>query len=427
MSNLLKSKFATKPLAYDYAEGSWIYGIDGGKYLDASSGAININIGHQCKGVHERIHKQLNRSSYAHLGSLINEESESLATKLCLISDEYFKKVMISTTGTSANELAIALARLYHRSLGGVERTEIISSWTSYHGSSAFTLALSGHRRRRPPLSYSVGTRPTFGYPYKDFHNMSDNEHICSEKCADDIAIDIERIGINEVAAVIIEPILGATGGAMIPPVGFLKRLKENCERQGVLLIYDEVMVGLGRAGLPFAFNNFHEAEPDMCIVSKGLGAGYTTISAVLINEKVSTCLDNSSFPLPLSGTMAGNPLSASIALAVLEELESIGAFEDSLRGEEFGNQLRSLSRFKCVEEIRGIGFFYGLELSNGLLNDFLSVAKKNNLILYPFNGFKREGGNGVLIAPPLNSNSNELNFLINRLDKVLQQFSRME
>ncbi len=172
----------------------------------------------------------------------------------------------------------------------------------------------------------------------------------------------------QNVAAVILEPVNGTTGGAFVPPDGYLERVAEICRERGVVLVHDEVLTGLLRAGKPLASNHWDRATADICILSKGLGAGYTSVAAVLVSPELAPLLKaDDADPLPAMGTMAATPLQSAICLGVLDELESINRESFDEHAALLGRQLAGFTEFAGVKDVRGIGFLYGLELEHGL------------------------------------------------------------
>jgi taurine--2-oxoglutarate transaminase len=202
----------------------------------------------------------------------------------------------------------------------------------------------------------------------------------------------------------------------MIPPAGYLRRVREICAARDVLLIHDEILTGLGRAGWPLAADAFRGARADITVLSKGLAAGYAAISAVVLAPHVAEAIRT--LPLPIAGTMAGAPIAATAALAVQKVLDEIGVFDRTLeRGSDFGRRLRKLERMSAVRAVRGMGYFYGVELREGVLARFLALGRAQGLIMYPFNGFRPNGkGEGVIVAPPLTASPTELRWLLDRL-----------
>jgi adenosylmethionine-8-amino-7-oxononanoate aminotransferase len=260
---------------------------------------------------------------------------------------------------------------------------------------------------------------PSFDPPFGGYHRHGQNQDPCDASCADEVAHVIDRYGAENVAAVLIEPINGATGGGFVPPPGYLARLREVCHAREVLIIHDEVMVGLGRAGTPLAADLFPGSEPDLSVVSKGLGAGYATLSAVLIHGDVGAWFGQGTSVLPLESTMTGTPLSAAVGLAVLGVLRDLDLQEDA---EWFRTAVDSaLGGLDRVQDIRGAGYFFGIELSAGALVPVLQAARAEGVVLYPFGPRDADGsGNGFFVAPPLTSTRDELDLMLASLSKAV-------
>ena len=416
---LLGSPFPIEPLRLARGHGSWLWDHEGTRYFDGSSGSICVNIGHAHPHVVDAITRQASLAAFAPAGTWKPELLEELARRVARTAGRADDAVMFSTTGSAANELAIRLARQIHVGRGEPRRAAILTASLGFHGCTALTLGLSGHPRRRPSASEALGLAPSFAPPYPG-HHIRDGSHRCSAACAEEVGIAIDRLGADDVAAVIFEPVNGASGGGCTPPPGYLGALVEECHRRGVLVVFDEVMVGLGRTGHRMAADAF-DAHADLTSVSKGLGAGYTTIAAVLVSPEHLEALEASNRPLPLESTMTGAPLSAATALAVLDVLDELGVASLVTRGAAFEQLVRS--SFGCsstVSDIRGIGFFLALELAPRTLQDVLVRLRAAGVIVYPFMQDLEGEHAGFFIAPPLTSTDAELTELVDRLRHAL-------
>lgn len=424
---LFATRLPLPPLAYRAARGSWISGTDGRRYLDGSSGLVNVNIGHAHPHVVAEVSDQLSTSTFASPGMWAPELQQTYAERLTAAVGRPDDGVFISCTGTAANEMAIGLARAIHRARHDDNRHKILTGSLSYHGNSAMMMALSGHQRRRPHPDDSFGLAPSFASPYAGHHH--DCPHgACREDCADDVGRAIDAAGADLVAAVLVEPVNGTTGGGYAPPSGYLRRLRSNCESRGVLVIHDEVLTGLGRTGLPLAADASEGGQADITVLSKGLGAGYVPISAVLVAGDLVAALRESGVPTPMMGTMSATPLQARAGLAVLDVLDEMGALTPAVRrGDQLSRAVHHATADSTVVlETRGQGYFLGIELAQGHQHAVLAAARSRGLLLYPFNGFRPGGtGEGVIIAPPLNVSDAEVEFLADALRSGLADAAR--
>ncbi|MEU2013819.1 aspartate aminotransferase family protein [Nocardia sp. NPDC019302] len=409
---LLAPTRPTDPISVEHCSGAWIYKQDGSRYLDGSSGLVCVNIGHANPRVIEAMRAQAATVSFAAPAAQWPARQLELVERLTRLVGRPQDSVALASSGTSAVEMAIALARNIARAQNGPRRSHILTANLGYHGNSALTLGLSGHRRRRPRGEDGFGLAPAFPAPYPPSHGGCR----CDAMCAEEVAAAIDKLGAENVAAVLIEPINGTTGGAFVPPEGYLRRLSDICRERGVLVIHDEVLTGLGRTGLPLASDRWVGAAPDICVLSKGLGAGYVSAGAVLVApEKAEYLGGAASDPIPMMGTMTATPLQAAVCLAVLDELEAIGVFETKIRGDFIAHELSSASAgFDMIRDIRGAGFFYGVELRDGTLWQTIAEIERRGVLLYPFSGYRPDGGGeGLIVAPPLNVTESELQHLI--------------
>lgn len=413
-SQLLAARLQIPPMSYTHARGSWIYAADGQRYLDACSGIVNVNIGHAHPAVVAAMSDQAGLCTYASPGTFAPTQMQQLAAATARAVHRPDDRVMFTPTGTSATESAIALARLAQRARGETGRHKVLTASLGYHGNSAFVLALSGHRSRRPHEDDSFGIRPAFDPPYPGQH-LDCPFPTCRVKCVRSVREAILAAGPETVAAVLMEPVNGTTGGGYVPPAGYLLALRELCDEYGVLVIHDEVLTGLGRTGLPLASHHTPGSAADIVTLSKGLGGGYLPLAATMIAPDLAEAILSGKRWLPLMGTMSATPLQGRVGLAILSVLDEIGALDrDQVRGAAVGRLVAEAARdLPVVTNVRGIGYFYGLELAPGTLGDVMRITRSNGLLLYPFVGWHPDGsGEGLLVAPPLNATDADLDFL---------------
>lgn len=424
--HLLAARQAVPPLAYSHASGSWVYASDGRRYLDASSGLVCVNIGHAHPRIVRALTEQAALGSFASPGMLAPSLQETYARAVARAVQRPADMVALTCTGTSAVEMAVALARLAQRGRGGQRRHKVLTASLSYHGNSAYTLALSGHRRRRPHPDDGFGQAPAFDPPYPGLHRDC-RFSTCRADCAEAVQAAIDEAGVESVAAVLIEPVNGTTGGGYVPPPDYLAAVADICSRRGVLVIHDEVLTGLGRTGLPLAAHHAPGSDADLTVLSKGLGAGYLPMGAVLVRPELAEVILTGTRPAPMMGTMSATPLQAAVGLEVLSVLEEIGALDRQRpRGAELESTVRAAAaNLPVVREVRGVGWFFGIELEIGDVARALSVGRDNGLLLYPFNGFRPDGGGaGVIVAPPLTASPAEIEVLGIALRATLERLS---
>lgn len=201
--------------------------------------------------------------------------------------------------------------------------------------------------------------------------------------------------------------------------------MSEICRERGVLVIRDEVLTGLWRTGAPLASQHWDGCEPDLVVLSKGLGAGYTGVGAVLVSPELSPLLRHRDVdPLPAMGTMATHPLQAAACLGVLDELEGMDFAAFTARGERLDAPVRSLTGRAAVREVRGVGHLYGVEVAPGLLWALMEECERRGVFFYPFTGAGDPRSEGLVVAPPLNSSEDDLDFLTAALTDAVAALS---
>ncbi|SEE60348.1 aminotransferase class III-fold pyridoxal phosphate-dependent enzyme [Streptomyces sp. TLI_105] len=393
-------------------DGAWLLRADGSRIFDGSSGLLCVNVGQSSLKVFARIEEQYFRYSFGGAAVVQPRIQMELMDRLCHAVGRPQDSVALTTCGTLGVEVAVGLARNITRARDGKHRGDILTSTLSYHGNSALTLALAGNHARRPRAEDALGLGPSYPAPYPPTHDHAGRS--CDAACADEIAKAIDNRGTQNVAAVLIEPVNGTTGGAYVPPDGYLRRVSEICRERNVLVIHDEVLTGLWRTGTPLASHHWDGCEPDIVILSKGLGAGYTSVGAVLVAPEIAPLLTHKDAdPLPAMGTMAAHPLMAAACLGVLDELESMDHSAFTARAQRLGTAMKNLTGHGPVRDVRGLGFLYGIEVTPGLLWPVLKAAEERGVFLYPFTGAGHPKSEGFVVAPPLTATDEDVEALI--------------
>lgn len=426
------------------AEGAWIRDVAGNTYLDACSGAVAANLGHGVPEIKAAIAQQLDRVAFAHTSQFISEPALALADKLIKLAPASFHggRVYFSSGGSEAVETALKLARSYYveRDGGSTTRTVFISRWNSYHGSTFGTLSVTGHPARRKPYYGMLREQPHIcaAYPYRCQCGVGPgtcDSIQCSLQRANELEIEIRRVGAENVIAFIAEPIVGAALGAVGPVGPYWQRIREICDRHDILFIADEVMTGLGRAGKNFALDRW-DVEPDIIVVGKGLAAGYLPLSAVIASPNVVAPFlsEESSGAFEHGFTYSGHPVACAAGLAVIDYMQQHGTISSvAIREDDFRSRMRAMSEFDFVGDVRAYGFMGGLEfvadrasktpfpVELKLHRMVADEAMAQGLIVYPGAGFV-DGGSGdhIMVAPPLNISKDDMDTLFVKLTKVL-------
>ena len=412
-------------------EGAYLYDREGKRYLDASGGAAVSCLGHSDPAVITAIQRQLERLPFAHTSFFTNEPMEALADALIARAPKSFDKVYFVSGGSEAIEAALKLARQYFVEKGERERAHVIARRQSYHGNTLGALAVGGNAWRRkqfePLLVKTTHVSPCYAYRGKQ---PSESESAYGERLAAELEQTIKSLGEKAVIAFVAETVVGATLGAVPPVPGYFKRMREICDRYGVLLILDEVMCGMGRCGTLWAFEQ-EGIVPDLVTVAKGLGAGYQPIGAVLVSKKITDAVIAGSGFFQHGHTYIGHAAACAGALAVQKRLHDDGLLS---RVAPLGNALEkklkeAFGEHPHVGDIRGRGLFRGIELVEDRatkktfdpkLRMHARVKRKAmeaGLMCYPMGGtIDGAQGDHVLLAPPFILDETQLDELVDKL-----------
>ena len=418
-------------------EGVYLYDRDGRRYLDASGGAAVSCLGHSDRAVTDAIARQLKTLPFAHTSFFSNEPMEALAARLVEGAPRPLAKVYFTSGGSEAMEAALKLARQYHLEKGEPERVHFIGRRQSYHGNTLGALAVGGNAWRRAPYEPLLmrATHVSPCYAYRD-QRAGESDAAYGERLAGELEREIERLGPRTVIAFVAETVAGATLGAAPPVAGYFKRVREVCDRHGVLLILDEVMCGMGRCGTLWAFER-EGVVPDMVTIAKGLGAGYQPIGALLVGSPVYEALARGSGAFQHGYTYIGHAAACAGALAVQRRLRDDGLLARvQPMGELLGRELRrAFAEHPHVGDIRGRGLLWALELvrQRDLKQPYdpreriharvKQEALNQGLLCYPMGGtIDGVRGDHVLLAPPYTIEPEQLEELWEKLAAALQR-----
>lgn len=411
-----------KPLHVKGAKDCWFWDASGKRYLDLSAQLMCSNLGHQNEAVVEAICRQARDLAFISPGFACDVRAE-LATKLLEVVPAGLDKFFFSTSGTEANEAAIKIARMY------TGKSKIIARYSSYHGSTAGALAATGDFRRWfggiagviPGVLHAPETncfRCPIGHTFPG----------CGLACADYIAHMIDNE--SDVAAVILEPIVG-TNGILVPPADYLPKLFEIARKRGVLIIADEVMSGWGRVGEWFAVNHFG-VTPDILCTAKGITSAMVPLGLVATSRPIADFFEDNFFAH--GHTYEAHPLTLGPAIAAIGEYQRLNLIERArTQGERLGERLRALAaKHPCVGDVRGLGLFWAVDLVKNRetmapFNTLADKAARRPLVIDAVGARLMERGvyclgwvSHLVLAPPLIIDDSELDFAIEALDDAL-------
>ncbi|UWR08775.1 aspartate aminotransferase family protein [Ruegeria sp. B32] len=417
-------------------DGCYLIDAQGKRYLDCGDAAVSC-LGHSNPAVIHAVREQVQKIAFAHTGFMTSEPAEALADLLIQHAPGSLDRVYFVSGGSEATEAAIKLARQYFLEIGQPERSRVIARRQSYHGNTLGALSAGGNAWRRaqfaPMLIEMSHIAPCYEYAEKP---EGESSYDYGQRVANELEVEILRLGPETVMAFMAEPVVGATLGAVPAVEGYYKRIREICDQYGVLLILDEVMCGMGRTGHLFACDHDGVA-PDILCIAKGLGAGYQPIGATLCTDRIYDAIRNGSGFFQHGHTYVGHPVATAAALAVVTELTSRDL---PARACDMGDKLQAkleaaFGQHPNVGDIRGRGLFRGIELvadrdtrepfdpARGVAAKIKKAAVEAGLICYPMSG-TRDGrrGDHVLLAPPFIIEEPQLDELVEKLSVAISK-----
>jgi len=407
----------------------------GKEYIDASGGAAVSCVGHSHPDVLDAMRAQIDTLEYAHTSFFTTQVAEELADDLAAHAPAGLDHVFYVSGGSEAIEAALKLARQYFVEIGQPQRRHLIARRQSYHGITAGALAVGGRAWQRkafaPLLIETHHVSPVYEYREK---LSGESPEAYGERLAHELEDKINELGGENVIAFIAEPVVGATMGAVPSVPGYFKRVREICDRNGILLILDEVMCGMGRTGTLHACEQ-DGVSPDLMAIAKGLGGGYAPIGALLLQGKIFKALAEGSGSFQHSHTYTGHPLACAAALAVqrvirrdnlLANVREQGVRLSRRLNERFGNH-------PFVGDVRGRGLFQGIEIvaDRGTKETFDPARKiharikkeamARGLMVYPMGGTVDSlRGDHVLLAPPFILDAAAVDTIVERLGEAV-------
>ena len=414
-------------------EGAYVWDQHGKRYLDGLAGLFTSQLGHGRTELAEAGAKQASTLAYFPLWTYAHPRAIELAERLAGYAPGDLNRVFFTSGGSEAVESAWKLVRQYFRITGQPQRTKVISRDIAYHGTTMGALSITGIPDLKTPFEPLVNG--AVKVPNTNFYRapfFADDEVAFGQWAADEIERAILREGANTVAAVYLEPVQNA-GGCFPPPPGYFDRVRQICDRHGVLLVSDEVICAFGRLGYWFGSDRY-EYQPDIITVAKGLTSGYAPLGAMIASDRLMEPFLKEGASFLHGFTFAGHPVSCAVALANLDVFEGEQILQHVRSSEgAFRSALEGLYDLPIVGNVRGAGFFYGIELvrdkqtresfndeeSERLLRGYLSGA------LFEAGLICRADDRGdpvVQLSPPLICGPEEIEFMVSTLREVLTE-----
>lgn len=408
------------------AKGHFLTMEGGAKVFDAAGGAIAAPIGHGNEEVAEAVREATANSGYI-LPPWVTPERERLAERLNRYwLPDHLSRIYLASGGSETIDAALRTARFYHIAKGNPKRWKVIYRDLSYHGAGLTHMGISGHASRRKGLEPYFPDMPVVPTPYPLRYEPTNELPDAGEAAAKALEETIEREGADTIAAFIAEPINGSSGGAIMPTDAYWPMVKDICDRHDILLIIDEVMTGFGRTGKRFAVEHY-DIEPDLMVSGKGLAGGYGALGGLYARPEITQCIGDGGM-MPMFYTFGGHPASCAAADKVLEIIERDSLVERVERlGPVFEEKLSKIADHPNVAEVRGCGFFWGIEIvknketlerfsrEENMTSRVVGQGLKHGVFFYP-------GGTGevrdiVALGPPFTISGDEMDTIVDTLE----------
>ena len=419
-----------------YGKGVYVYDAEGNRYIDGSGGPTLFCIGHGNREVGDAIKSQIDRIAHGYRNIFSSDPLEELQALIAEESGGDLSRMIFVSGGSEAVESCLKVALQYHSANGDASRRRFISRQRSWHGNTLGALSVSGFQARRAPFEGALieSSQLSAVNAYRPPPNVAPGD--VAEFCANELEHEIERLGAENVAAFIFEPVVGAAGGAVPAPPGYATRIREICDRYGVLMIADEVMCGVGRCDAWRALS-VDGVTPDIMAIAKGMAGGYMPLGAAVFQDRLYQRIVEAHGEVISGHTYSGHTTACAAGLAVQTIIRRDKLVDKaSADGRYLRAQLRqTIGDLDFVGDIRGRGLFIGIELVADrktkepydpelqLFARVRSRAFANGLICYPTGGnVDGRRGDHVILAPPYTASRAELDEIIDKMATTLRQ-----
>lgn len=415
-------EFKKEPRLITRSEGVYLWNQNGDRLIDGSSGLFNVAAGHGRKEIADAVHAQMMQNDYSAPFQTGQPTAFAFAAKLCGMLPEPFNHVFFTNSGSESIDTALKIAMAYHRARGESQRIRFVSRERAYHGVNMGGTSLAGMVRNRETFPVVMPNIVMMRHTWDADELFARGQPENGAELANDLQRHCETYGGSTIAAVFVEPVAGSTG-TLVPPKGYLERLREICDAHGILLVFDEVITGFGRLGTPFAADKFG-VMPDIITMAKALTNGSIPMGAVAardeIYETVTEASPEGAIEFFHGYTYSGHPAACAAGLATLKIYEDEGLFERAGElSDYFLDAIWSLKDIPVVRDLRGIGLMAGVEV---FPQEGKPGIRGNELQKKLFwNGCHMKWtGDTAIVAPPFVSERSHIDEMVDSLRKTL-------
>jgi beta-alanine--pyruvate transaminase len=395
--------FKTEPRLIVRSEGVYLWDHKGGKILDGSSSLFNVALGHGRPEIADAVHAQLLQNDYTAPFQLAHPGAFALARQVTALLPEGFDNVFFANSGSEAIDTALKISMAYNQARGEPGRIRFVSRERAYHGVNIGGVSLSGLVKNRDVFPLTMPYVALMRHTWLPENRFTPGRAPHGSELADDLQRIVDVYGAKTIAACFVEPVAGSTG-CLVPPAGYLERLREICTRNGILLVFDEVITGFGRLGAPFAAQAFG-ITPDIITMAKALTNGAQPMGAVAVKREIYDTIINAAPEGAIEFfhgyTCSAHPAACAAALATLKIYEREQVFERAAAMVPyFLEKIFALKGMRGITDIRGFGLFAGIDIAPGTIPGMRGTGMQKRLF---WNGLHvKFTGDSALIAPPL-------------------------
>jgi len=415
--------FKKDPRIVVKSEGMYMWDYKGGEIIDGSSALFCTPLGHGRREIAEAVYQQMLANDYTPHFQLGHPGSFDLAERVCRLLPDQFNHVFFTNSGSESIETAIKVILAYQRAAGQAQRNRLISRERAYHGVNMGGVSLAGMVRNRDTFGLTLPNISLIRHTWQEDQRFDKGQ----PKTGAELAMDLERIAENlggsTLAAVFIEPVAGSTG-TLVPPVGYLEKIREICDKHGLLLVFDEVITGFGRMGTPFATQKFN-VRPDIITMAKALTNGSIPMGGVAVTDEIYDTITNAAPENAIEFfhgyTYSAHPAACAAGIATQKIYESEGIFERSAALEDyFLDAIWTLQDHPLVADIRGIGLMAGVEVhSDGVPGRRGGQMQKDMF----WNGLHvKWTGDNAIVAPAFVAERKHIDEIVDKFRKTLDE-----
>lgn len=415
--------FKSSPRMVVKSEGMYMWDYKGGQIIDGSSALFCTPAGHARREIAEAVYNQMLNNDYTPHFQLGHPGSFELAERVCRLLPDDFNHLFFTNSGSESVDTAIKIILAYQRARGQAQRNRLVSRERAYHGVNMGGVSLAGMVKNRETFGLTLPNISMIRHTWTEEQRFAKGQPLTGAEMAMDLERIAENLGGSTLAAVFIEPVAGSTG-TLVPPVGYLEKVREICDNHGLLLVFDEVITGFGRMGKPFATHKFN-VRPDIITMAKALTNGAIPMGGVAVTDEIYNTINDASPANAIEFfhgyTYSAHPAACAAGIATQKLYQEEGLFEQAASMESyFLDAIWSLEDHPLVSDIRGIGMMAGVEVHPGAAPGARGMEMQKAMF---WNGLHiKWTGDNAIIAPAFIAERKHIDEIVDKFRKTLDQ-----